>query len=158
MGRTIGLVAWVLLGLVGLFSVVDLGFGPIVICPRCGGGLNLRSESSSSWFPWPPSSPIGRLQRQGDNGSRGAGLRFDGRKDRGYDPQQAGLCPCGAAHFKPEGVELGKPNYQHEKRQKDLAKKKKQEEKRQRKLAAKKEAGGQEGQEQPPAESREPLV
>jgi len=41
MGRTIGLVAWVLLGLVGLFSVVDLGFGPIVICPRCGGGLNL---------------------------------------------------------------------------------------------------------------------
>jgi len=53
---------------------------------------------------------------------------------------------------------LGKPNYQHEKRQKDLAKKKKQEGKRQRKLAAKKEAGGQEGQEQTPAESREPLV
>jgi len=41
MGRTIGLVAWVALGLVGLFSVVDLGFGPIVICPQCGSGLNL---------------------------------------------------------------------------------------------------------------------
>lgn len=41
MGRIIGLVAWVALGLVGLFSVVDLGFGPIVICPQCGSGLNL---------------------------------------------------------------------------------------------------------------------
>jgi hypothetical protein len=41
MGRIIGLVAWLLLGLVGLFSVVDLGFGPIVICPQCGQGLNL---------------------------------------------------------------------------------------------------------------------
>ena len=41
MGRIIGLSAWVALGLVGLFSVVDLGFGPIVICPQCGRGLNL---------------------------------------------------------------------------------------------------------------------
>jgi len=45
---------------------------------------------------------------------------------------------------------LGKPNYQYEKRQKDLAKKKKQEEKRLRK--ANKGQEGQEGQEQPPAE------
>jgi hypothetical protein len=41
MGRLIGQVAWVVLGLVGLFTVVDLGFGPIVICPQCGHGLNL---------------------------------------------------------------------------------------------------------------------
>jgi hypothetical protein len=41
MGRIIGQVAWVVLGLVGLFTVVDLGFGPIVICPACGHGLNL---------------------------------------------------------------------------------------------------------------------
>jgi len=41
MGRIIGLSAWVALGLVGLFSIVDLGFGPIVICPRCGSGLNM---------------------------------------------------------------------------------------------------------------------
>jgi hypothetical protein len=41
MGRGIGMLAWALLGLVGLFSVVDLGFGPIVICPACGHGLNL---------------------------------------------------------------------------------------------------------------------
>jgi hypothetical protein len=46
---------------------------------------------------------------------------------------------------------LGKPKYQHEKRQKDLARKKKQEEKRQRKIA-KKSLGDQEGQEQPPGE------
>ena len=45
---------------------------------------------------------------------------------------------------------MGKPNYQYEKRQKDLAKKKKQEEKRLRK--ANKGQEGQEGQEQPPAE------
>jgi hypothetical protein len=45
---------------------------------------------------------------------------------------------------------LGKPNYQHEKRQKDLARKKKQEEKLQRK-AAKKSLEGQEGQDRPPA-------
>lgn len=37
----IGQVAWVMLGLVGLFSIVDLGFGPIVICPQCGVGPNL---------------------------------------------------------------------------------------------------------------------
>jgi len=36
---------------------------------------------------------------------------------------------------------LAKPNYQFEKRQRDLAKKRKQEEKRQRKLAAKAQAG-----------------
>lgn len=36
----IGQVAWTMLSLVGLFSIVDLGFGPIVICPQCGGGLN----------------------------------------------------------------------------------------------------------------------
>lgn len=41
MGRIIGLVAWVALGIVGLFSIVDLGFGPIVICPQCSTGLNL---------------------------------------------------------------------------------------------------------------------
>ena len=29
------------LALIGLFTVVDLGFGPIVICPRCGSELNL---------------------------------------------------------------------------------------------------------------------
>jgi hypothetical protein len=50
---------------------------------------------------------------------------------------------------------LGKPNYQHEKRLKDLAKRKKQEEKRQRK-AAKKNLETREGQEQPPAEAGEP--
>lgn len=41
MGRIIGLAAWVVLGVIGLFSVVDLGFGPIVICPQCSTGLNL---------------------------------------------------------------------------------------------------------------------
>jgi hypothetical protein len=41
MGRTVGLVAWVLLGIIGLFAVVDLGFGPIVICPACTRGINL---------------------------------------------------------------------------------------------------------------------
>lgn len=41
MGRIIGQVAWVLLGLVGLFTTVDLGFGPIVICPQCTRGLNI---------------------------------------------------------------------------------------------------------------------
>ena len=45
---------------------------------------------------------------------------------------------------------MGKPNYQHEKRQKDLARKKKQEEKLQRK-ASKKSLDTQEGQDQPPA-------
>lgn len=47
-----------------------------------------------------------------------------------------------------KGKTLGKPNYQFEKRQKDLAKKKKKEEKLQRKTAKK----SAEGQEQPPAE------
>lgn len=41
MGRIIGMIAWALLGIVGLFGVVDLGFGPIVICPQCTRGLNL---------------------------------------------------------------------------------------------------------------------
>ena len=41
MSNIIGKVAWLALGLVGLFSVVDLGFGPIVICKQCGNGLNL---------------------------------------------------------------------------------------------------------------------
>lgn len=36
----VGQVAWGLLGLLGLFSFVDLGFGPILICPKCGGVLN----------------------------------------------------------------------------------------------------------------------
>ena len=40
MGYMIGRVAWGVLGLLGLFSVVDLGFGPIVICPQCGTALN----------------------------------------------------------------------------------------------------------------------
>ena len=40
-GRLIGQIAWGLLGLVGLFTVVDLGFGPIVICPACTHTLNV---------------------------------------------------------------------------------------------------------------------
>jgi hypothetical protein len=43
---------------------------------------------------------------------------------------------------------LAKPNYQHERRQKDIAKKKKQEEKRLRKTAKKAE----QSKNQPPAE------
>lgn len=39
MGNLIGKIAWAALGLVGLFSIVDLGFGPIVICPQCGSAL-----------------------------------------------------------------------------------------------------------------------
>jgi hypothetical protein len=54
-------------------------------------------------------------------------------------------------HSELEEAKLGKPNYQHEKRQKDLAKRKKQEEKRQRK-AAKKDLGVQDAQDQPPRE------
>jgi len=46
---------------------------------------------------------------------------------------------------------LAKPNYQYEKRQKDLARRKKQEEKRQRKLD-KANAPRQEGPAQPPGE------
>jgi len=49
-----------------------------------------------------------------------------------------------------EYVELAKPNFQYEKRQKELAKKKKQEEKRLKKLAAK-AADAPEGAEGPPA-------
>jgi hypothetical protein len=41
MGRIIGQLAWAILGFIGLFSVVDIGFGPIVICPQCTKGLNL---------------------------------------------------------------------------------------------------------------------
>lgn len=35
----LGKISWAVLGLLGLFSVVDLGFGPIVICPQCTRGL-----------------------------------------------------------------------------------------------------------------------
>jgi len=49
---------------------------------------------------------------------------------------------------------VGKPNYQHEKRQKDLAKRKKQEEKRLRKME-KKGPGSQDGQEPSPAEGED---
>jgi hypothetical protein len=48
-----------------------------------------------------------------------------------------------------EGNTLAKPNYQHERRQKDIAKKKKQEEKRQRKTAKK---AAEQGKNEPPAE------
>lgn len=41
------------------------------------------------------------------------------------------------------GGKLAKPNYQYEKRQKELAKKKKKEEKKQRKLAAKESPPGE---------------
>jgi hypothetical protein len=47
-----------------------------------------------------------------------------------------------------------KPNYQFEKRQRDLAKKRKQEEKRLRKLAEKEQSG--DGQPAPSAEQAEP--
>lgn len=52
---------------------------------------------------------------------------------------------------------MAKPNYQFEKRQRDLAKKRKQEEKRQRKLAEKDQAGAG-GQEAPAGQpdSQEP--
>lgn len=36
MGNLIGKLGWAILGLIGLFTTVDLGFGPIVICPQCG--------------------------------------------------------------------------------------------------------------------------
>jgi hypothetical protein len=49
----------------------------------------------------------------------------------------------------PEGGTLAKPNYQHERRQKDLAKKKKAEEKRLRK-AEKKSSPSEEENLQPP--------
>ena len=50
------------------------------------------------------------------------------------------------------GANLAKPNYQFEKRQKDLAKKKKNEEKRQRKLD-KKNIQSSENPDQPPEQS-----
>lgn len=56
----IGQVAWGLLGLLGLFSIVDLGFGPIVICPRCGFALNsvlgfgVMARSAAPWGDKPP--------------------------------------------------------------------------------------------------------
>ncbi len=36
----IGIAAWAILGLLGIFTFVDLGFGPILICPKCGGSWN----------------------------------------------------------------------------------------------------------------------
>jgi len=48
---------------------------------------------------------------------------------------------------------LAKPNYQYEKRQKDLAKKKKKEEKLQRKAGLKDEASAPEDGDQLPAEA-----
>lgn len=36
----VGVAAWVILGLIGLVTTVDLGFGPIVICPQCGSLFN----------------------------------------------------------------------------------------------------------------------
>jgi len=50
-----------------------------------------------------------------------------------------------------KGDKLAKPNYQFEKRQKDLAKKKKQEEKRLRKLEKKETVASAENPDQPPA-------
>jgi hypothetical protein len=50
---------------------------------------------------------------------------------------------------------LAKPNYQYEKRQKDIAKKKKQEEKRLRKLE-KKNVETKENPDQPPVEGETP--
>jgi len=59
--------------------------------------------------------------------------------------------PGGSDSPCPKDDNLAKPNYQYEKRQKDLARKKKQEEKRQRKLN-KGTAQPQEGPTQPPGE------
>ena len=56
-----------------------------------------------------------------------------------------------------EYVELAKPNFQYEKRQKELAKKKKQEEKRLKKLAAKATGEPEAAEGQPPeAETAKP--
>jgi hypothetical protein len=52
----------------------------------------------------------------------------------------------------PEGDKLAKPNYQYEKRQKDLARRKKQDEKRQRKL----NKGNNPGPEEAPAPPQAP--
>jgi hypothetical protein len=35
----IGKLAWLFLFLAGLYQIVDIGFGPIGICPQCGGLL-----------------------------------------------------------------------------------------------------------------------
>ncbi len=40
-GNVISRGVWWILGLVGLLSLVDLGFGPIVICSQCGEGTNM---------------------------------------------------------------------------------------------------------------------
>jgi hypothetical protein len=40
-GNLVGKLAWAVLGLIGLFTTVDLGFGPIVICPQCGATFNM---------------------------------------------------------------------------------------------------------------------
>ena len=57
-------------------------------------------------------------------------------------------------HNRINGETLAKPNYQYEKRQRDLAKKKKKEEKRQRKLE-KSQVSQQGGDEKPPIEDTE---
>jgi len=54
------------------------------------------------------------------------------------------------------GASLAKPNYQFEKRQKDLAKKKKNEEKRQRKLEKKGVASAEAPDQSPDEKTREP--
>jgi hypothetical protein len=52
----IGQAAWALLGVLGLITIVDLGFGPIVICPQCGGwiktllGVVLVAVSAAAFF------------------------------------------------------------------------------------------------------------
>jgi hypothetical protein len=35
----IGQLAWVFLFLAGLYQIVDIGFGPIGVCPQCGVSL-----------------------------------------------------------------------------------------------------------------------
>ena len=61
------------------------------------------------------------------------------------------LHPCDFRPTLKEYVELAKPNFQYEKRQKELAKKKKQEEKRLKKLAAKAGDAPEAAEGQPPA-------
>lgn len=52
----IGQEAWGLLGFLGLATSVDLGFGPIVICPQYGGwikillGAILVAASAAAFF------------------------------------------------------------------------------------------------------------
>jgi hypothetical protein len=57
-----------------------------------------------------------------------------------------------------EHVQLAKPNFQYEKRQKELAKKKKQEEKRLKKQAAKAGAEPEAGAETPPEKDEDKPV